>query len=119
MSHVGYFNGRPIKKDWRDRLTVGDVLWAQGGDLRAVRSVTYRKSGHLLALCLVIRRCSWTGACYTTISRSDLRTRGFKPSGAKIDLGSKLDQQIAAEFGRHGGPDGTRKLTCCYVDQVP
>ena len=66
------------ERDWRDTLRVGDVLITTSGDLRVVRRVSHDTWGFTRCIDLVIRRCSWTRKPYTTISRNDLKQRGFR-----------------------------------------
>lgn len=99
------------RKDWRDRLRKGDVILSHCDTQRVVRSASYLDDGRLNAVSLTIRKCSWTGRALTTVLRSDLKGRGFRPPIARVRLKTKLDREIDKEARDHR----CRKLTCCDV----
>jgi hypothetical protein len=70
--------------DWRDDIQVGDILFTRRGHPRVVRAVSRRKSGHLHCITLAIKRCSWTGRCYTVMNRHDIKHQGMSHSGCAI-----------------------------------
>lgn len=113
MSRVALGRSR-VRKDWRDQLRVGDVIRSAAGTHRVVRSAKRDEFGLLVGIYLVIRACSWTRRAHTVLTRSDIRSRGFKPPIARVRLKSRLDRDIALDikdFSR-------RKLTCCDVHGV-
>lgn len=106
---------------WMNHISVGDVLKDANGTLRVVRSVAYRKqgrlAGRLLGVAFAIKRCSWTGRCYTHVGFNDLAMRGFKPTGIRRKLLGKIDRKIAhdLEYDNRFKP----QLTCCDIRGVP
>lgn len=108
-----------MRRDWRDRLQVGDVIAnADGhGAPRIVRRAHYHKNGLLYAVTLVIRHCSWTGRCYTLLTRSDLRTFGYKRTRPRVVLKvTGIDARIAHAIAE---PAWEKSLTCCDVEGLP
>jgi len=105
--------------DWRDNIKDGDVLLI-GNDYRVVRRATYTtKHGNktLSAVTLAIRRCSWTKRPYTVVSRSDLKCRGFRPTG--ITIKRENNSTLIADLMRHIDNDYLREMDCCLVKGVP
>lgn len=100
---------------WMSHLQIGDVLRAGRRSLRVVRHLSRYKSGPkkglLRSVTLTIKHCSWTGRCTTTLTYTDLWQRGFRPTGARRRLRSKLDRLIADDAGNKH----TRHLDCCDV----
>ena len=105
-------------RPWMDHVQVGDILRA-GRSLRVVRAVGHYqdgpKKGLLRSVTFTIRHCSWTGRCTTVLTYTDLFHRGFKPTGKRLKLSSKIDQLIA----RDAGDKHERNLACCDVKGVP
>lgn len=64
-----------------------------------------------------IRNCSWTNRCYTILSRTDLRIRGFRPTRQRAALRGKVDKLIKHDIEHHYPED--QILTCCDVKAVP
>lgn len=105
-----------MDRDWRDALRVGDVIAEGSGLPRVVRAATYNRDGFLRSVSLTIRRCSWTGRCYTVLNRNDLKWRRFVLVGGPVALDSTMDRMIVDEM-RHP----TRELIllrCCDVKEV-
>lgn len=94
---------------WMTEIRVGDVLVSGSGVERVVRARTAK------TVAFAIRRCSWTGRCYTIYTLNDLRTFGFRPTGRRLRLRRKLDRAIARCI-RHSDRE---RLTCCDVKGVP
>ena len=86
--------------DWIDRIKKGDVLRFRGDVLRVVRDVShYEKYGRTHTnVTLAIRHCSWTGRPYTVLTDHDLRSRGARPTRAKVSLRKKIDREIERDF---------------------
>lgn len=99
--------------DWRDEIQVGDVLYSKSGTPRVVRSVSKRR-GFLGCVKFTIRKCSWTGRCYTVVSRSDLKWRGFTPSGVRKTEMTLMDKRINRAIIDYN----YRKLDCCDVRAI-
>ncbi len=84
--------------EWMHSLRVGDVL-TNGRDFRVVRQVSYWRrgpsEGRLWGVAVAIRRCSWTGRCYTMLTANDLKQRGFtKVPGVRVKIHTELDKRI-------------------------
>lgn len=61
-------------------VQVGDVLECnRGRTQRVVRAVSRFNNGDLNCVVFTIMHCSWTGACTTTLTYTDLNYRGFRP----------------------------------------
>ncbi len=107
--------------DWTARIRVGDVLRARTGQLRVVRHVHHaivKWSGpiHLrTSVTFKINRCAWTRRCYTVYTSSDLRTMGYQPTRARVELHTKMDRAILRDITSGDRP----MLTCCDVESVP
>ncbi len=104
--------------EWMATLQPGDVL-TNGHDFRVVRAVSYwtrgPSQGRLWGVNFAIRRCSWTGRCYTTVTAHDLRLRGFtKVPGVRVKLHTDLDQRIARALQHWSHWDAK----CCDVAGV-
>ncbi len=108
--------------DWRDSLEVGDVI-TNGGSWRIVRKVSrwsnhWSKETRVRSITLAIRHCSWTHRCYTVVTRSDLKQRGFKKVAARVQLKSSgIDAKIKAAI--HQDSWEPKLLTCCDVEGLP
>lgn len=102
MSRRGAWRRKFMVRDWRDDIKVGDVIKEGNGVLRVVRRASYHSEndGFLWGITLAIRSCSWTGRCYTVLTRSDLASRGFSPTGATWPLDSDFDRMIDAAIGQ-------------------
>lgn len=98
---------------WIRGIRKGDVIRA-GNSLRIVRDVTHTASGHTYVT-LAIRRCSWTGRCYTVLTQHDLRSRGFEPTGKRMRLRGELDWEIEQNLNLSARD---RNLGCCDVRSV-
>lgn len=105
---------RHVKKDWRDRLQVGDVVAYPSGLLRVVREVTYQSNGYLLAVAFSIKACSWTKRSYTIVDRAQLNTVKAKPMGVRVNLRSRLDRMLLEDI-----QDKTRHFYCHQVKNLP
>lgn len=106
------YKGKPIPKDWRDTLQVGDVLLTPSRDMRVVRHVTYNKNGYLRAVNLAIRQCSWTGRAYTCYFRTDLETLGFHKAGVRARLTSEMDKKLEHDLMYENRFKQDQYLTC-------
>lgn len=105
-----------MRKDWRDKLKVGDVIMSRAGTKRIIRKVTLKKNGFIWGVTMVIRHCSWTTRPVTAYCRSDLASAGFRPTGQRKRLKkSGLDALIEREAECHDYPT----ITCCDVSGVP
>lgn len=99
-----------------DRVRVGDVLKSRSGRrFRVVRNVAL-KEGRLYNVTLSISHCSWTRRCYTILTYNDLYQCGYRLTGRRVRLRSRIDQQIAANFAHKNRFRQT--LTCCDVEGV-
>lgn len=110
------------ERDWTNKLEVGDVLRTPTGDLRVVRLASHhiitsggRRPHWRSSVCLTIKHCSWTTRCYTVLNSADLKTRGFRPTGKRVRLQSRLDAEIRRNFGVDK-KDIT--LHCCDVEGI-
>jgi hypothetical protein len=99
---------------WMADVRVGDVLEDANGTQRVVREVKRYKDGELRSVCFAIRRCSWTGRCYTILGYTDLRYRGYRKVG-RTRMGSAIDWKIYKEIGNVNKP----RVSCCEVRGVP
>ncbi len=101
------------KHAWIGRIKRGDIL-AEGSSLRVVREVRHGENGRV-SVTFTIKHCSWTTRCYTVLTHSDLKTRGFRPTGKRVRLTGKLDAEIERNFGVH-----IRETTlhCCDVEGI-
>lgn len=102
---------------WVDEVEVGDILRAPNGVLRVVRAVhRYKKPRWPIKtwVYFTIRRCSWTHRCYTLLCGTDLKARGYRPTGKKFKLNKRIDRKIEKEFGMFKA-----KLRCCDVEAIP
>lgn len=93
----------------------GSVLRFPNGDLRVVRKATFWPDGNLHSVTLAIRRCSWTGRCYTVIDRVTLKHPGatlahVKPRPLKKIMDRKIERAIGSLY---------KTVTCCDVHGVP
>lgn len=95
-------------------MRIGDVLRTPTDSFRIVRDVRFNANGFLTMVDFTIKHCSWTGRCYTCCNRSDLRSRGFRPTGKRKRLTSRLDKRIA----RHMLDHRLVELDCCDVKGI-
>ena len=103
-------------RDWRDSIRVGDVLKGTGNSYRVVREAHYKQDGFLSSVTFTIKHCSWTGACYTLLTRSDISVFGYTPTGAKSSLSTDMDATILKNIRRHSR--GEEALDCCDVKGI-
>jgi hypothetical protein len=89
-----------INDQWLDALKIGDIVYEGGNPARArvVREVTMGKKGLLRCVTFSIRRRSWTGRCFTIVTRTDLKTRCFTPARARVKSFTLLDKMIAHDI---------------------
>jgi len=102
---------------WLRSLKAGDVLESNIGSLRIVRKVSVcreRRGYGRISVSFVIKHCSWTHRCYTTMTDSDLITFGYRPIGVHIELDTEFDEKVLQEIGNHGRPN----LDCCDVKGI-
>lgn len=106
----GYRNLRPMVADWRDTIRMGDVLRiGEDGAFRVVRYCNYKQNNILTSVSFIIRHCSWTGRCYTYLTRSDLKT--YSKAGFRVRLDQEFDAKMAAEMTNHD----QYTFSCCDV----
>lgn len=103
------------RPDWVKRIRVGDVLRARSGLLRVVREVHHE--GTKTVVTFAIKRCSWTGRCYTVYFHNDLKSMGFRPTGKRMRLSREIDRAIREEIVEHYIPEKI-KLHCCDVKGI-
>jgi hypothetical protein len=99
---------------WIQHIRKGDVL-ASGSTLRVVRSVHHTER-HTYVF-FTIKRCSWTRRCYTVLTQHDLKDRGFRATGKRVRLRSKMDREIEAEINEHRQSSDV-VLRCCDVEGI-
>jgi hypothetical protein len=107
-----------------DALRVGDVLlYGRLSKPRVVRAIKWhantpqrgRSKGDPqgVSVSFAIRRCSWTGRAWTTLSRTDLRLN-CRPAGRRAKVAnSKLAVRLLREI--HDPPPTYFSLRCCDV----
>lgn len=107
--------------EWISKIRKGDILETPSRQQRIVRNVKHyqhnygaHKGAIRTAVCFTIKHCSWTGRCYTVLSGTDLVQRGFRPTGKRKRLQSKIDKLIDLELDRRGKPE----LGCCGVKGI-
>lgn len=93
-----------------DALRVGSIVRTPGGE-RVVREVKHWPPYHpgyppRSMVTFTILRRSWTGACYTVLTRSDLRSRRYQPTTNRLPLNDPLSRRIARAI-----KSSSRKLT--------
>lgn len=107
--------------DWFDFVREGDVLRAPSGDLRVVRRVSWHRgakaSRKLWGVVFVIRRCSWTKRCDTVMTATDLKTRGFTHTGARVKLNKTIDALVRESIDARMRLDAP--LSCCDAKGLP
>lgn len=105
-----------IQLPWMRDVKVGDVLVSGTGTPRVVRQVTrFKDNGDLASVCFAIKACSWTGRPFTTVNYTDLRYRGFRPTGVTYSLSTRADRRLARELENHD----LRGMTCCEAKDLP
>lgn len=114
----GYANGhRRMQLPWMKDVVVGSVLAEGSGAWRVVREVCRYADGDLRSVTFTIRRCSWTGRCYTILGYTDLRMRGFRMVRVKPRaLRTKLDRTIRRAI--HQPCYEPYAARCCDVEGV-
>lgn len=105
--------GRAPQPEWMSRVRVGSVIRERSGVLRIVRKLSRFDNGDLRNVYLTIRRCSWTGRCYTVCGYTDLRLRGVTLLPVVVKLNDEFDARIAAAMDQPGGQPYI--LRCCDV----
>lgn len=109
-------NCKTPQPEWMMRVKVGDVLRRFDGPFRIVREVSRYKNGELRSVTFAIRRCSWTGRCYTIYGNVDLRVLGYRLVQVKRrKLTSKMDRKIHRAIHE---PCTQKSLTCCDVEGI-
>jgi hypothetical protein len=79
---------------WPYVVKKGDILRDSKGNLRVVRKVSYGLNGLPIYVSFTIKRCSWTRRPATTLIYTDLRIRGFVPTGSSVKRWTVLDQKL-------------------------
>lgn len=102
-----------VYEPWMDHVRVGDVLVRGRDNYRVVRNVSHHKDGRLRCVTFSIKHCSWTGRCYTVVNYNDLNYAGYRPTGRRVRLRTKLDKRIALNITR-----SVKDLGCCDVRGV-
>ncbi len=106
------YQGSP-QPQWMLDLEVGHVLVSRSGLLRVVRSISRYCGGELSCVSLAIRRCSWTGQCYTTLNYVDLLYQGYsKVPNVRAKMETLLDYQINRAIASRDGIEAKRIATC-------
>lgn len=83
---------------WPYTVQVGDVLVDAKGTMRIVRYATQGESGYTTTVDLAILRCSWTRRPYTVLNYVDLKHRGFRPTGVRVNLAVReIDRMLAKD----------------------
>lgn len=78
-----------------------------------MRRTNYQPNGRLYSITFAIKRCSWTGRCYTILNRHDIKNYKLKPTGTRSRMRTLLDRKLnAAIISR------SRNLDCCDVKGV-
>jgi len=110
------------RPEWINRIQAGDVLETPHGDQRLVRHVHRRegKRGHpsKVWVYFAIRRCSWTGRCYTLYSSEDDYLRRMRFVGPFRGKLTALDFRINRDIETCPNP-GSYAAKCCEVRSVP
>lgn len=98
-------SGRQMRTQlrWMRTVKVGDVLESGSGAHRVVRGVHRYKNGDLRCVDFAIKHRSWTGRPWTSLSFTDLRMYGYRPTGVQVALDSHAD--LALEFAILSSPD--------------
>ena len=112
---------KPLRQPgWMAEVRVGSVLRAPNGVLRVVRRLRRYQDGRLWVVWFTIRRCSWTGRCYTIYTATDLRGRGYTlPRARRRRLRSAIDRRILAAMRTSDkGHRNGRRPRCCDVEGV-
>lgn len=109
--------------EWMARLRIGDVLKSANGSYRVVREINRHPAssrvcaGWLRSVTFSIKHCSWTGKCYTVLTATDLKQRGFAPVGARVKLTKPIDTAVLACIRGNDGANG-KSLRCCDVRDI-
>lgn len=99
------------KGHWPYTVSPGDVLEGKSGALRVVRKVTNGASGFTTYVTFAIMRCSWTRRPYTVMNYIDLKAHGFRPTGIRVKLTTKMDKELTKDIL----DKNRRKLYCWDV----
>lgn len=99
---------------WPYVVKVGDILRDAKGNERVVRRVSYGSNGLPTYVTFSINRCSWTRRPYTVLLYTDLRRRGFVPTGRSVKRWTVFDQKLDRNIV-HSGQRDVRELFCCDV----
>lgn len=84
---------------WIKSIQVGDVLEAPSGKLRVVRYVDHcGASVPKTWVGMTIGRQSWTGRPYTVMNGNDLRTVGYRPTGARFETNDRFQKLFLADM---------------------
>ncbi len=97
--------------EWMRNVKVGDVLRSGRGTFRVVRSVAFFDDGQLRSVQFVIRHCSWTGRCLTSMNYTDMVGNGYEPTRIKWKMNGPLDPIINAHAENHR----LQQMHCCDV----
>lgn len=101
------------------KVVVGSVLAEGSGTWRVVRRAHRKPNGDLWGVTFTIRHCSWTGRCYTVLTATDLKTRGFRLVPVRPrHLRSGVDGKIRAAMAQGGCSRSEYLMTCCDVEGV-
>lgn len=93
------------RADWRETIQIGDILITPSGQWRVVREVSYwsdddwckSRRGLVDHITLAIRKCSWTGRPYRTLSRTCIGGWS-KLEGARAKLDTEADERLHADI---------------------
>ncbi len=104
---------------WMRTLKVGDVIARPTGPWRIVRSLLRRPDGTLHSVNVTINHCSWTGRCYTVLTRAELFNMNYRKLRVKTRrLDTEFDKKIAKAITGDERP-GHYTVTCCDVRGIP
>lgn len=100
--------------DWMRDIKVGDVLCSGRGTMRVVRHASFYSNGDLRSVQFIIRRCSWTHRCLTTMNYNDLQYQRYSPTMFHWKMKGPLDNVIAKHVKDHN----FQTLDCCAVKGI-
>ncbi len=115
MASRNYIDPDPAWQ-WLDQIKIGDILLERGKSERTVREINRYKNGTMRSVSFSILRCSWTHRCYTTVTRSELKTRRFSHSGKRKESASPIDKLIAHDLIYW--EKEKQRLDCCDVKGI-
>jgi hypothetical protein len=115
-----YKRGR-LQQVWMMSVAVGDVLVDPWGNHRAVRRVSRYwvsrySNGDLHSLSFAKRRCSKFERGGTIYLYTELRLGGWRPTGARVELGSEADFLLEVEINTCPCPI---LVSCCEAKDMP